>query len=120
MSNDNNNDKATTTTTTTTTTDDNNNDNNDNNNNNNHNKLSKQASAPGRRFGAALQAEERGEEDLGRAPKAAPRARRRRDPREPGPQQGPTLRKSDFIHHHRPEGVVYRSFCLNSSTFVVS
>ena len=24
-------------------------------------------------------------------------------------------RKSDSIHHHYPEGVVYRSFCLNSS-----
>ena len=31
------------------------------------------------------------------------------------------VRKSDFIHHHHhPEGVVYRSFCLNSSTFAVS
>ena len=31
-------------------------------------------------------------------------------------------RKSDFTHrrHHHPEGVVYRSFCLNSSTFAVS
>ena len=29
---------------------------------------------------------------------------------------------NDFIHHHHhhPEGVVYRSFCLNSSTFAVS
>ena len=28
---------------------------------------------------------------------------------------------SDFIrHHHHPEGVVYRSFCLNSSTSAVS
>ena len=30
------------------------------------------------------------------------------------------LRKNDFIHHHHPEGVVYRCFCLNSSTFAVS
>ena len=30
-------------------------------------------------------------------------------------------RKSDFLHHHQhPEGVVYRSFCLNSNTFAVS
>ena len=28
-------------------------------------------------------------------------------------------RKNDFIHHN-PEGLVYRSFCLNSSTFAVS
>ena len=34
-----------------------------------------------------------------------------------------TSRKSGFIHHHHhhhPEGVVYRSFCLNSSTVAVS
>ena len=31
------------------------------------------------------------------------------------------LRKCDFIHHlHHPEGVVYRSACLNSSTFAIS
>ena len=31
------------------------------------------------------------------------------------------LRKSDFVHHHHhPDGVVYRSFCLNSSAFAVS
>ena len=29
-------------------------------------------------------------------------------------------RKSDFAHHHLPEGVVHRSCCLNSSTFAVS
>ena len=29
------------------------------------------------------------------------------------------VRKSDFIHHH-PGGVVYGSFCLNSSTVAVS
>ena len=34
-----------------------------------------------------------------------------------------SARKTDSIHHHHhhhPEGVVYRSFCLNSSTFAVS
>ena len=32
-----------------------------------------------------------------------------------------TTRKSDVIHHrHHPEGVVYRSFRLNSNTFAVS
>ena len=30
------------------------------------------------------------------------------------------FRKTDSIHNHHPEGVVYRSFCLNSSTFAVS
>ena len=31
------------------------------------------------------------------------------------------LRKNDLIHHRiHPEGVVYRSLCLNSSTFAVS
>ena len=29
-------------------------------------------------------------------------------------------RKTDSIHHHHPEGVVYRGFCLNSSTVAVS
>ena len=29
-------------------------------------------------------------------------------------------RKTDSIHHHHPEGVVYRSFCFNSSTVAVS
>ena len=29
-------------------------------------------------------------------------------------------RKSDSIHHHHPEGVVCRSFCLNSSPVTVS
>ena len=27
------------------------------------------------------------------------------------------IRKTDSIHHHHPEGVVYRGFCLDSSTF---
>ena len=30
------------------------------------------------------------------------------------------IRKTDSIHHHHPDGVVYKSFCLNSSTFEVS
>ena len=31
------------------------------------------------------------------------------------------IRKTESIHHrHRPEGVVYRSFCLNSGTVAVS
>ena len=30
------------------------------------------------------------------------------------------IRKTDSIHHHHPEGVVYRSFCLNSGTVAVS
>ena len=30
------------------------------------------------------------------------------------------IRKTDSIHHHYPEGVVYRSSCLNSSTVAVS
>ena len=30
------------------------------------------------------------------------------------------VRKTDSIHHHHPEGVVYRGFCLNSSTVAVS
>ena len=29
-------------------------------------------------------------------------------------------RKTDSIHHHHPEGVVYRSCCFDSSTFAVS
>ena len=29
-------------------------------------------------------------------------------------------RKTDSIQHHHPEGVVYRSFCLNSGTVAVS
>ena len=29
-------------------------------------------------------------------------------------------RKTDSIHHHHPEGVVYRSVCLNSSRVAVS
>ena len=29
-------------------------------------------------------------------------------------------RKNDYLRHHHSEGVVYRSFCLNSSTFAVS
>ena len=30
------------------------------------------------------------------------------------------IRQNDFIHQHHPEGVVYGSFCLNSSTVAVS
>ena len=29
-------------------------------------------------------------------------------------------RKTESIHHHHPEGVVYRSVCLNSGTVAVS
>ena len=39
-----------------------------------------------------------------------------------GPQ-GITIivtRKTDSMHHHHPEGVVYRSLCLKSSTVAVS
>ena len=36
-------------------------------------------------------------------------------------QNAQHARKSDFIHHnHHPEGVVYRNFGLNSSTFAIS
>ena len=30
------------------------------------------------------------------------------------------IRKTDSRHHHHPEGVVYRGFCLNSGTVAVS
>ena len=30
------------------------------------------------------------------------------------------LRKTDSMHHHHPEGVAYRSFCLHSGTVAVS
>ena len=33
---------------------------------------------------------------------------------------GTITRKTDFIYNHHPEGVVYRTFCFLSSTFVVS
>ena len=32
----------------------------------------------------------------------------------------PKSRKTDSIHHHHPEGVVYRGFCINSGTVAVS
>ena len=45
--------------------------------------------------------------------------------RDRSPMQGTSsycsyYRKTDSIHHHHPEGVVYRGFCLNSGTVAVS
>ena len=37
-----------------------------------------------------------------------------------GPRARGQVRMTDSIHHHHPEGVVYRSFCLNSGTVAVS
>ena len=36
------------------------------------------------------------------------------------PRLASSCRKTEFIHHHSPEGVVYRSFCLSSGTFADS
>ena len=40
--------------------------------------------------------------------------------RAPEPRRESAHRKSDSIHHHHTEGVVYRGFCLNSGTVAVS
>ena len=46
--------------------------------------------------------------------------RRRRRLRASGLLNNYIIRKTDSIHHHHPEGVVYRGFCLNSGTVAVS